>query len=104
VLASRLGVSGPEITIFGDDYPTPDGTCIRDYVHVDDLGAAHVRALERLTPGTGLKLNLGTGRGHSVREVIDMCRRVTGHRSPASRARAGGRSARTRGRRQPRWP
>ena len=66
------------ITIFGQDYPTPDGTCIRDYVHVDDLGAAHVKALDQLQPGTELKLNLGTGRGYSVREVIDSCRRITG--------------------------
>lgn len=71
------------ITLFGDDYPTPDGTCIRDYVHVDDLGDAHLRALERLEPGSGLKLNLGTGRGHSVREVLDVCRQVTGHPIPA---------------------
>ena len=70
------------ITIFGDDYPTPDGTCIRDYIHVDDLADAHVKALERLAPGVELKLNLGTGRGHSVRAVIDACRRVTGHPIP----------------------
>ena len=73
----------PHITIFGDDFPTPDGTCIRDYIHVDDLADAHVRALERLEPSRGLRLNLGTGRGHSVREVIDACRRVTGHEIPA---------------------
>jgi len=73
----------PHITIFGEDYPTPDGTCIRDYIHVDDLGAAHVSALEKLEPGQGLRLNLGTGRGHSVREVINSCRRVTGHPIPA---------------------
>jgi UDP-glucose 4-epimerase len=72
------------IYVFGDDYPTPDGTCIRDYVHVDDLGAAHVKALERLQPGKGLQLNLGTGRGDSVREVIDACRSVTGHEIPIS--------------------
>jgi UDP-glucose 4-epimerase len=66
------------IAIFGDDYPTPDGTCVRDYVHVDDLSAAHLAALERLEPGKGLKLNLGIGRGFSVREVIEACRRVTG--------------------------
>ena len=71
------------ISIFGDDYPTPDGTCIRDYVHVDDLADAHLRALERLEPGRGLRLNLGTGRGHSVQEVIDACRNVTGHAIPA---------------------
>jgi UDP-glucose 4-epimerase len=81
VLAAALG-QRPEITIFGDDYPTPDGTCIRDYIHVDDLGAAHVKALERLEAGKGLKLNLGTGRGHSVREVIDACRRVSGRPIP----------------------
>lgn len=71
------------ITIFGDDYPTPDGTCIRDYVHVDDLATAHLAALERLEPGSGLQLNLGTGRGHSVRQVVDACRRVTGHAIPS---------------------
>lgn len=71
------------ITIFGDDYPTPDGTCIRDYIHVDDLGAAHVRALELLKPGKGLKLNLGTGRGASVLAVIEACRRASGHPIPA---------------------
>jgi UDP-glucose 4-epimerase len=81
VLDVALG-KRPDITIFGDDYPTPDGTCIRDYIHVDDLGAAHVLALARLEPGKGLQLNLGTGRGHSVREVIDACRRVTGHAIP----------------------
>ena len=82
VLQVALG-QRPHITIFGDDYPTPDGTCIRDYIHVDDLGAAHVLALEQLQAGQGLQLNLGTGRGHSVREVIDACRRVTGHAIPA---------------------
>lgn len=81
VLSVALG-QRERITIFGDDYPTPDGTCIRDYVHVDDLGDAHVRALSLLQPGAELKLNLGTGRGHSVREVIDACRRVTGHPIP----------------------
>jgi UDP-glucose-4-epimerase GalE len=71
-----------EITIFGDDYPTPDGTCVRDYIHVDDLATAHLAALERLQPGKGLKLNLGTGAGASVLEVIDACRRETGHAIP----------------------
>jgi len=66
------------ITVFGDDYPTRDGTCIRDYIHVDDLASAHAQALERLTPSQGLHLNLGTGEGHSVKEVIEACRRVTG--------------------------
>lgn len=72
-----------KISIFGDDYPTPDGTCIRDYVHVDDLGTAHLSAIEQLQPGDGQQINLGTGRGTSVREVIDACRQVTGHPIPA---------------------
>lgn len=72
-----------QITIFGDDYPTPDGTCIRDYVHVDDLGTAHAKALEKLEPGKGLCLNLGTGKGASVREVIHACRAASGHAIPA---------------------
>lgn len=67
------------ITVFGDDYATPDGTCIRDYVHVDDLADAHLAALERLEPGKGLCVNLGTGRGTSVRQIIQACREVTGH-------------------------
>lgn len=81
VLQVALGQRS-HITMFGEDYPTPDGTCIRDYIHVDDLGAAHLVALEKIEPGQGLKLNLGTGRGNSVREVIDACRRVTGHAIP----------------------
>src|SRR5262249_6115200 len=60
----------PHLDIHGTDYPTPDGTCVRDYVHVDDLADAHQLALERLEPGRGLLYNLGTGRGHSVREVV----------------------------------
>ena len=66
------------ITIFGDDYPTPDGTCIRDYIHVDDLADAHVLALGKLDAGQGLRYNLGTGRGYSVREVIRVAEEVTG--------------------------
>lgn len=81
VLQVALGQRA-EITVFGDDYPTPDGTCIRDYVHVDDLADAHLKALERLQPGKGLEVNLGSGHGYSVREVIDSCRRVTGHAIP----------------------
>ena len=77
VLQVALG-QRERITVFGDDYPTPDGTCVRDYIHVDDLAAAHLKALERLEPGRGLQLNLGTGRGHSVRQVIDSCRRISG--------------------------
>jgi UDP-glucose 4-epimerase len=81
VLQVALG-QRKSISIFGEDYPTPDGTCIRDYVHVDDLAAAHLAALDRLQDGVGVKLNLGTGRGTSVREVIDACRKVTGHAIP----------------------
>ena len=73
----------PQITVFGDDYPTPDGTCVRDYIHVDDLATAHLAALDRLQPQQGIKVNLGTGRGYSVRQVIDVCRQVTGHPIPA---------------------
>lgn len=81
VLQVALG-QRPSITVFGDDYPTPDGTCIRDYVHVDDLADAHLRALDRLESGKGLCLNLGTGKGYSVRQVIEACRTVTGHAIP----------------------
>jgi UDP-glucose-4-epimerase GalE len=70
------------VEVFGTDYPTPDGTCIRDYIHVDDLATAHLAALEKLQPGMALKLNLGTGHGASVKEVIDVCRAVTGHVIP----------------------
>ncbi|QDU31932.1 UDP-glucose 4-epimerase [Anatilimnocola aggregata] len=82
VLQVALG-QRDRVTIFGDDYPTPDGTCIRDYIHVDDLAEAHLRALDRLQPGKGLKLNLGSGTGYSVQQVIDVCRQVTGHPIPA---------------------
>jgi UDP-glucose-4-epimerase GalE len=75
---------GPELSIFGTDYPTPDGTAVRDYIHVSDLAEAHVLALEQLTKGaTALKLNLGTGRGHSVREVISSVEKISGRRVPA---------------------
>jgi UDP-glucose 4-epimerase len=75
------------IKIFGDDYPTPDGTCIRDYIHVSDLADAHLLALHALegtaTRSARLIFNLGNGRGFSVREVIESARRVTGHPIPA---------------------
>jgi UDP-glucose-4-epimerase GalE len=70
------------LQVFGDDYPTPDGTCIRDYVHVDDLATAHLAALEMLEPGSEIKLNLGIGQGASVREVIATCQAVTGRAIP----------------------
>jgi UDP-glucose 4-epimerase len=67
------------ISIFGTDYPTPDGTCIRDYIHVSDLASAHILVLDALRQTGKLIYNLGTGRGFSVREVVDTVRRVTGH-------------------------
>ena len=72
----------PHVEIFGTDYPTPDGTCIRDYVHVEDLAAAHVLALDRIGPGTKLAYNIGIGRGYSVREVIRTVEQVTGQKVP----------------------
>ena len=84
VLQVALG-QRESIKIFGDDYPTPDGTCIRDYIHVDDLATAHVAALEKLEAGSELKLNLGTGCGASVLEVIEACRKVTNHPIPAEK-------------------
>lgn len=74
----------PEILVFGNDWPTPDGTCIRDYIHVRDLAEAHVLALAHARPGGHRIYNLGNGTGFSVREVIDCCRQVTG-RAIASR-------------------
>ena len=71
------------ITVYGDDWPTPDGTCLRDYIHVRDLAEAHLLALEHATPAEHRIYNLGTGTGFSVLEVIDACRRVTGHAIPA---------------------
>ncbi len=77
VLQTILG-RRDHVDIFGTDYPTPDGTCIRDYIHVDDLAEAHLLALERLEPGKGLRYNLGTGRGYSVREVIGVAEEIAG--------------------------
>jgi UDP-glucose 4-epimerase len=81
VLLAVLGRK-PAIEIYGTDYPTPDGTCVRDYIHVDDLAEAHLLALERLEPGKGLHYNLGIGRGYSVREVIQAAEAVTGRKVP----------------------
>jgi UDP-glucose 4-epimerase len=72
-----------KIKIFGDDYPTPDGSCIRDYVHVSDLADAHLLALGALERHDKLIFNLGNGAGFSVREVIESARRITGHPIPA---------------------
>jgi UDP-glucose-4-epimerase GalE len=80
VLQAALG-RRPQIDIYGTDYPTPDGTAIRDYIHVQDLAEAHLRALEHLCAGReSAALNLGTGRGHSVREVIRVAEAVSGRR------------------------
>lgn len=70
------------LEIFGNDYPTPDGTCIRDYIHVNDLAEAHVLGLEYLSRGDSVAMNLGTGRGYSVKEVVSAVETVTGHRVP----------------------
>jgi UDP-arabinose 4-epimerase len=71
--------NGPELQIYGSDYPTADGTCLRDYIHVNDLADAHVRALQYLEKGgDSLAINLGTGRGHSVLEVIQAAENATG--------------------------
>jgi len=84
ILDAALG-RRPDIAIFGTDYPTPDGTAIRDYIHVQDLASAHLRAIEHLlSGGASLAVNLGTGNGHSVRAVIDMAERVTGRSIPRS--------------------
>ncbi len=72
----------PHIEIFGTDYPTQDGTCIRDYIHVDDLAEAHILALGKLGPGSELKFNVGVGKGYSVREVIRTVEEVSGLKVP----------------------
>ena len=71
-----------ELTLYGDDYPTPDGTCVRDYIHVADLSAAHLLALEAVTPGGFQVYNLGNGDGYSNRQVIEAAREVTGRPIP----------------------
>jgi UDP-glucose-4-epimerase GalE len=82
-LAIEAALGGPGLQIFGTDYPTPDGTAIRDYIHVQDLADAHVAALAKLQGGaTSLFVNLGTGKGHSVREVIAAVEKVSGKKVP----------------------
>jgi len=81
--AIEAATGGRGLQVFGDDYPTPDGTCLRDYVHVSDLAEAHVQALEALVQtGKSNAYNLGTGQPRSVREVIDTVERVTGRKVP----------------------
>ncbi|MGI5165148.1 UDP-glucose 4-epimerase GalE [Spirillospora sp. CA-253888] len=82
VLKVALG-ERESVQMFGEDYPTADGTCVRDYVHVVDLGNAHLLALDACEPGRHQIFNLGSGSGYSVREVIEVCREVTGHPIPA---------------------
>ncbi|WP_301177656.1 UDP-glucose 4-epimerase GalE [Actinomadura geliboluensis] len=74
---------GDAVKMFGDDYPTADGTCVRDYIHVIDLGRAHLLALDACEPGAHQIFNLGSGTGYSVREVVEVCREVTGREIPA---------------------
>ncbi|MEV1049707.1 UDP-glucose 4-epimerase GalE [Streptomyces sp. NPDC049887] len=90
VLQVALGTR-ETISVFGDDYPTPDGTCVRDYIHVADLAEAHLLAMAAITPGEHLICNLGNGNGFSVREVVETVRKVTGHPVPETVAarRAG---------------
>ncbi|HXP04078.1 MAG TPA: UDP-glucose 4-epimerase GalE [Stellaceae bacterium] len=91
VLRAALGTA-PPVRIFGTDYPTPDGTAVRDYIHVDDLAAAHVRALQYLAAGgESTAVNLATGNGYSVREIIAAVAKAVGHGVPQSEAprRAG---------------
>ncbi|GGP94773.1 UDP-glucose 4-epimerase GalE [Streptosporangium pseudovulgare] len=82
VLAVALG-GRESVDVFGTDYPTADGTCVRDYIHVADLARAHLLALDACAPGEHKVYNLGSGAGFSVREVIEVCRDVTGHAIPA---------------------
>lgn len=82
VLQTALG-QRPEVAIFGDDYPTPNGTCIRDYIHIEDLASAHLLALSGLDRQPFMRFNLGNGTGYSVWEVIEVARRVTGRPIPA---------------------
>ena len=85
IMLDAVAGDRPELTVHGDDYPTPDGTCIRDYLHVMDLADAHIRGVEHLLAGgEALTLNLGTGAGFSVKEVVDAAR-VVANREPPHR-------------------
>lgn len=85
VLSAILG-QREYVSIFGRDYPTPDGTCIRDYIHIDDLASAHLLAIEKTTPETKEVFNVGTGRGQSVLEIVKACETVTGKAVPQREA------------------
>ena len=84
IAAANAAGANRGVQLFGDDYPTPDGTCVRDYIHVADLAQAHLLALGACTPGQHRIYNLGVGDGFSNREVLDMCREVTGQDLPAT--------------------
>ena len=85
VILQAIKGERPGITVFGTDYDTPDGTCIRDYIHVDDLADAHLRALDYLMKGGDTNwFNLGTGKGLSVKEIIDAAEKVTGKKAPVT--------------------
>jgi len=86
ILAVALGDGAGQVRLFGDDYPTPDGTCVRDYIHVTDLARAHMLALAACVPGTHRVYNLGSGAGFSNLEVLGACREVTGRDIPVQRA------------------
>ena len=86
IVLQVAGGQRDELMLFGDDYPTPDGTCVRDYIHVADLATAHLRALAAITPGRHEIYNLGNGDGYSNKQVIEAAREVTGHPIPVKLA------------------
>jgi UDP-glucose 4-epimerase len=86
IVLQVAGGKRDQLMLYGDDWPTPDGTCVRDYIHVADLAAAHLRALEAVTPGRHEVYNLGNGDGYSNRQVIETAREVTGHPIPVKLA------------------
>ena len=86
IVLQVAGGKRDQLMLYGDDYPTPDGTCVRDYIHVSDLAAAHLRALDAITPGKHEVYNLGNGDGYSNKQVIETAREVTGRPIPVKLA------------------
>ena len=86
IVLQVAGGKRDQLMMYGDDYPTPDGTCVRDYIHVTDLATAHLLALGKCTPGRHEVYNLGNGDGYSVRQVIEAAREITGHPIPVKLA------------------
>src|SRR5947207_3449541 len=84
VIFQAIAGQRPALHVFGTDYPTPDGTNVRDYIHVDDLADAHIKAMEKLTPADPIFANLGTGKGFSVKEIIQTAEKVTGKKAPVT--------------------